>query len=110
MLSRCARRRSRQRVIRWFTTIAATLLIILLFIRSNPKRTAIVKGNASSARLFCVILSTHSTHERFVYTSNITWLKRCDSTAILRYRRSDNRDDGKFISIHRSELLEVMSF
>ena len=103
MLSRCVRRRSRQRAIRWFI-IAATLLIILLFIRSNPKRTAIVKGNASSARLFCVILSTHSTHERFVYINNITWLKRCDSTTIIRYRKSENRDNGKFISIHRSEL------
>lgn len=103
MLSRCARRRSRQRVIRWFI-IAVILSITLLLIRANPKRTALVTGNISSARLFCVVLSTHSTHERFVYMSNITWLKRCDSTAIVRYKRSENRDDGKFILIQLCDI------
>lgn len=110
MLSRCRHhRRSRHRLMK-LLIIPVILSIILFFTASNWKRSALVQGTASSARLFCIILSTHPTHERFVYMSNKTWGSRCDHTAIVRYRRLQNPDDGKFIVHHRSSFFSVVSF
>ncbi len=98
MLYVCGRRR--YRVLKFLITLAI-LLIISLLIRSDRKSTPISNRNNSLSRLFCIVLNTQSTHERFIYMINKTWAKQCDRIEIIKYRKLQEADEGKFNSIEK---------
>jgi hypothetical protein len=94
MLYRCARRRSRNNFA-LFLIILGGFLLISFIIRSDPKATAVTSNEDSEPRLFCVLVQTQPTQERFIYLSNLTWAKHCHKIGIVRYRRLQIFDDGK---------------
>jgi hypothetical protein len=94
MLYICRRRHSRNRFVT-FLTIFGAFLIISLIIRSGPIITETTNRKDASPRLFCILIHTHSTHERFIHLSNITWAKHCHKIGIARFRRVQSPDDGK---------------
>lgn len=61
----------------------------------------------SNPRLFCVLVQTQLTQERFVYLSNITWATRCHKIGIVRYRRMHRPDEGKLTEL--DEICNVIS-
>ncbi|CAF0826369.1 unnamed protein product [Rotaria sp. Silwood1] len=76
-----------------FLTILGTFLIISFIIRSDPIIIANINREDIGPRLFCVLIHTHSTHEEFIYLSNITWAKHCHKIGIVRYKRLQTSDD-----------------
>lgn len=90
------RRRFRNRFVKFLITFCCFLIILfIIHFKSNPRKVINLKN--ADPRLFCVLLNTHSTHERFIYINNITWGKRCHKIGIVRYRRLPKSDEGKFI-------------
>lgn len=87
--------------------IILSLFFILSFIIRSDRTTSLIKSerNHLQPRLYCILLNTHSTHERFVYANNITWGKRCDKIGIIRYRRLSKDDEGKLIKINLIKTL-----
>ncbi len=94
MLHVCGRRRFLQRFLK-FLIILAILIIISFLVSSDRKLTIISNRNNSLPRLYCILLNTQSTHERFIYMSNKTWAKQCDRMGIVKYRKLQETEDGK---------------
>ncbi|CAF3005026.1 unnamed protein product [Rotaria sp. Silwood2] len=90
------RRRFRNRFIT-FLTILGIFLIISFIIRTDPIIITNINTKDIKARLFCVLVHTHSTHEEFIYLNNITWAKHCHKISIVRYKRLQTPDEGKLI-------------
>jgi hypothetical protein len=99
MLYVCSRRRSRQFFVK-FLIILGIFIILSFLIRSRSNKTTILTRKESPPRLFCVLINTRSTHERFAYMSNITWAKNCHKIGIIRYRRLQGSDNGKLNGFH----------
>ncbi|CAF0970861.1 unnamed protein product [Adineta ricciae] len=45
------------------------------------------------SRLYCILVHTHSSHERFIQLSNLTWGKNCYKIGVARFRKVQKSDD-----------------
>lgn len=107
MLFKLRRRRFRNRFFT-FLVILSLFFTISLIIPSDPIIAAFTGRTDNNPRLYCVILLTHPTHEKYVHVNNITWGKNCHRTGIVRYTRSKIADTGKLI--HRLESCISIKF
>lgn len=96
MLFVCGRRRSRNLFVKFLITLGI-FFIISFIIRSDLVTTTVTSKKDADPRLFCVLLNTHSSHERFIYMNNITWGKHCHKIDIVIYRKLQQPDDSKLI-------------
>ena len=69
-----------------------------------------VNRDESSSRLFCVLIQTQPTQERFLYVSNITWARNCYKISIIRYKKLQRPDEGKLIEYFQIILLLLLLF
>jgi hypothetical protein len=102
MLFACGRRRSRNLFVKFLVTLSIFLIISFIIHSDSITITVITNRKDANPRLFCILLNTHSTHEQFVLMNNITWAKRCYRIGIVRYKRLQTFDDGKFDEIINS--------
>ncbi|UJR27468.1 hypothetical protein I4U23_008755 [Adineta vaga] len=94
MLYVCRRRRiSRHRYVLCFIILSFLFISYLIIHSDSNIIEEIANRYDNHSRLYCILIHSHSSHERFIQLSNLTWAKNCYRIAVARFRRIQRSDD-----------------
>ncbi|CAF3990750.1 unnamed protein product, partial [Rotaria magnacalcarata] len=96
MLCGFGRRRFRNRFVAFLTTIVICSIISFI-LGSNPKIITNARNITNieklGSRLFCVLVHTKPTHEKFLNFTDITWTKGCHKIIVVRHKPLPTSDN-----------------
>ncbi|CAF2059422.1 unnamed protein product [Rotaria magnacalcarata] len=96
MLCGFGRRRFRNRFVAFLTTIVICSIISFI-LGSNPKIITNARNITNieklGSRLFCVLVHTKPTHEKFLNFTDITWTKGCHKIIVVRHKQLPTSDN-----------------
>ena len=105
----CKRRRrySRHRYFLFLLTLSFLFILSLIFRSDRTIISEIANLYNNHSRLYCILVHTHSSHERFIQLSNLTWGKNCYKIGVARFRKVQKSDDGRRPVAHEFSPLFV---